>query len=439
MFDAFLFAGLPYAAVLICIVGVIYRFRKLPFGITPRSTQFLEHGKLRWAAAPWHIAIIPILIAHILAFVFPALWQTLLASQVLLVTLEMVGIALGVTACIGIAIMLTRKVIAGRLQAITGFKTITVLSLLFVQVLLGVLTAINHRWGGLWYSSTLAPYLWSMIKLQPDLGYVTALPFIVKMHIVGGFLIILLIPFTRLIHMFAVPYEYLYRLPQRVVWARPQSLAMNSNAVRMIDARRSFIKSAVAMGVGGTLLSFGVADKMVRFFGKPEIEPEEETALLATRLKRLKMTAEEKELELERRSKDYILIARLSELNDKKGKYFIDYEMHPALAFMFADGFPLLISAKCTHLGCTVGSELDANGKILCPCHVSYFDVKTGEPNPGAPAKARLPHLGWVIKDNDNNIVAHQKPGSSPEGSFDRKRADQYRLFIARQYQPESV
>ena len=99
---------------------------------------------------------------------------------------------------------------------------------------------------------------------------------------------------------------------------------------------------------------------------------------------------------------------RLGDLDARKGRYFIDFEMRTALAFRGDDGLPLLISAKCTHLGCTVASEVDDNGKILCPCHISYFDVRTGMPNPGAPAKTPLPHLEWVLVDPAGAVVARR-------------------------------
>ena len=115
-----------------------------------------------------------------------------------------------------------------------------------------------------------------------------------------------------------------------------------------------------------------------------------ESALLGKKLQRLQQTAEERSLELERQRNAMILVARYAELQENKGRYFIDYLMAPGLAFKGRDGVPIVLSAKCTHLGCTVGSEVDAQGRVLCPCHVSYFSVTTGEPNAGAPAKLPL-------------------------------------------------
>src|SRR5690606_33228982 len=97
---------------------------------------------------------------------------------------------------------------------------------------------------------------------------------------------------------------------------------------------------------------------------------------------------------------------------------FTDYQMRPALAFKDENGLPLLISAKCTHLGCTVASTI-SNGQILCPCHVSWFDVKTGKPSPGAPAKSPLPRIGWVLMDGQGKTVASQSPSGELSGEID--------------------
>ncbi|MBK7874242.1 MAG: Rieske (2Fe-2S) protein [Planctomycetes bacterium] len=106
--------------------------------------------------------------------------------------------------------------------------------------------------------------------------------------------------------------------------------------------------------------------------------------------------------------------------------------MRPSLAFRGEDGLPILRSAKCTHLGCTVGSDVDAEGRILCPCHVSFFDVKTGQPNAGAPAKEPLPSIGWVLMDADLNIVASRSSDGAVHGHIDPTKADQLDVYIGK-------
>ncbi|ABD10354.1 Rieske Fe-S protein [Frankia casuarinae] len=54
-------------------------------------------------------------------------------------------------------------------------------------------------------------------------------------------------------------------------------------------------------------------------------------------------------------------------------------------------------STVCTHQGCSVNAI--AKGRILCPCHGSAFDTRTGEPVAG-PAKQPLPPVAVTVRDN---------------------------------------
>jgi len=44
------------------------------------------------------------------------------------------------------------------------------------------------------------------------------MPFIVKFHVVNGWLIVGFFPFTRLVHALVAPLPYLWRKPQLVRW-----------------------------------------------------------------------------------------------------------------------------------------------------------------------------------------------------------------------------
>ena len=183
-------------------------------------------------------------------------------------------------------------------------------------------------------------------------------------------------PFTRLVHALSVPLHYFVRSPQKVVWNSSRSQVRFEQEIQLDNEKRLFLKAAFGAGASVALLSLGVLDKFFRYFLKQDLTNAEESHILSQKLQRLKQSAAERELELERMNKDSIFVAKLSELSRTRGKYFIDYQMRPALAFSDEQGLPILISAKCTHLGCTVGQDLDGQGRILCPCHISYFDIK---------------------------------------------------------------
>ncbi|HEX9135767.1 MAG TPA: respiratory nitrate reductase subunit gamma, partial [Nitrospirota bacterium] len=60
-------------------------------------------------------------------------------------------------------------------------------------------------WGSSWYAGVAAPYLWSILALSPDVALISNLPFLVQFHVVGAFVILALLPFTRLVHILSLP------------------------------------------------------------------------------------------------------------------------------------------------------------------------------------------------------------------------------------------
>ncbi len=91
---------------------------------------------------------------------------------------------------------------------------------LLAQVALGFWVALAFRWGSDWYVYTAVPWLASLATLQPQISHVVSLPWIVRLHMLGGFFIVLLFPFTRLVHVVTFPITYLWRPYQVVIWYR---------------------------------------------------------------------------------------------------------------------------------------------------------------------------------------------------------------------------
>lgn len=433
MIDVLLFIVLPYAATILCVVGTWYRIKHQSLTYTSLSSQFLERKGLLWGSVPWHIGITLIVLGHVLAFAAPQQWQYAMSHQSVLITVETIGLALSVLCLLGLLVLIVRRITSSRLQPVTTTMDLIVLALLLVQVGLGIATAVHYKWGAAWSAGVTSPYVWSLLTLRPDVSLIQDLPLIIKGHIVGAWLIVMVIPFSRLIHMFAVPLQYIARPPINVVWNNPRRFQVNSESFVHEEARRHFLKGGIGVALGFILLSAGTLDKAFRFFFGPRLSEEEETKLMEERLKRLEATTAQRKLELERQQKKFILISRLGDLKADEGKYFIDYSMQPAMAFKGADGLPLLISAKCTHLGCTVGNKANREGKILCPCHVSYFSIETGQPNPDAPAKAPLPHLGWVVMDTRGKVLATRTGAGKITGSIGGSDIAEARVYISKE------
>jgi len=217
MVDLVLFAVFPYVAVILAILAGIYRYRSDRFSYSSFSSQFLEGRQLFWGSVPWHYGIIVILLAHLLAALFPRAWAALIAAPTRLYALEVAGLTLALLAIVGLVLLILRRLVSAHVFAVTSAMDWALLIVLLAQVVLGLWVALFYRWGSAWSLSTIVPWVASLVKFHPRLEYVTALPLPVKLHLLGGLFIIALFPFTRLVHLVSLPISYLWR-PYQVVW-----------------------------------------------------------------------------------------------------------------------------------------------------------------------------------------------------------------------------
>jgi nitrate reductase gamma subunit len=220
MVDVVLFGAFPYAAVILAVLVGVYRYVTDRFSYSSFSSQFLENRALFWGSVPWHYGIILILLAHIFALLLPGVWAALIAEPTRLYILEVIGLALALSALVGLVLLIVRRLTSARITSVTSVMDWVLLANLLAQVALGFWVALFYRWGSDWYLHTAVPWLISLAQLDPQTQFVTSLPWVVKLHMLGGFLLIGLFPFTRLVHVVTVPITYLWRPYQVVVWNR---------------------------------------------------------------------------------------------------------------------------------------------------------------------------------------------------------------------------
>jgi nitrate reductase gamma subunit len=221
-----LFIAIPYLALALAIGGGIWRYRRDRFSYSSLSSQLLEQRKLFWGSVAWHYGILPILLAHLVGGLFPSAWGWVLGGRWRLAVLEWLGLSLALLTVFGIVLLFLRRVgqTSGP-RAQTSAMDWVLLVLLALQVVTGDGTALLERWGSLWYLQTAVPWFWSLVGLDPEYATIAALPAVVQFHMVNGFVVIGLFPFTRLVHVVAVPLDYLWRPYQVVLWTRPRHRA----------------------------------------------------------------------------------------------------------------------------------------------------------------------------------------------------------------------
>ena len=223
--DTVLFVVFPYTAVVLAVVVGIYRYVSDRYSYSSFSSQFLENRALFWGSVPWHFGIIVILLAHIVALLVPGVWARVISEPARLYTLEVIGLALAASALAGLVILFIRRLLSPRVLSVTSIMDWVLILVLLSQVVLGFWVALFFRWGSDWYLHTSVPWLGSLATFDPETQFVTALPWVVKLHILGGFVLVALFPFTRLVHIVTLPVTYLWRPYQVVVWNRRQRRA----------------------------------------------------------------------------------------------------------------------------------------------------------------------------------------------------------------------
>ncbi len=233
-----LFGVLPYMALFLFFLGTIMRYRKAPFTYSSLSSQFLENRQHFWGMVAMHYGIILVLTGHLIGLLIPRqvlLWNT---RPLRLYVLEISGLALGLMALVGLLGVMERRLRVHRARRVTSFADWLIEILLVIQVSAGIYVAVFHPWGSSWYAASAAPYLVSLFKFNPDLGYTSTFPLMAKLHIVNGWLIIGVFPFTRLVHVLVAPLPYLWRKPEVVRWygirkvASPELRALRRAGVR---------------------------------------------------------------------------------------------------------------------------------------------------------------------------------------------------------------
>ena len=128
--------------------------------------------------------------------------------------------------------LLHRRFADPRIRATSAFSDNAILVILYVQLVLGLLTifvSAQHLDGG----EMVKFMLWAQGIFTFPAGaadYVAGANFIFKLHLFLGLTILLLFPFTRLVHIFSAPVRYLWRPGYQVVRTKRTALGASPQA-----------------------------------------------------------------------------------------------------------------------------------------------------------------------------------------------------------------
>ena len=377
--QTFFFIAFPYIALILAVGVGLYRYFSHRFTYSSVSSQLLENRHLFWGSVSWHYGITLILVAHVLPWLFPRAAAEVLGDPTRLLVLELTGLALGFYCVFGIVVLIARRLPNdSRARAVTSPMDWILLLVLAFQVLSGVGIALFERWGSAWYLSTAVPWLWSLVRLDPDASTVTGLPVFIQAHLISGFVVILLFPFTRLVHVFAIPIEYLWRPYQVVVWNRNPRLPVAPTTAKGttvsvpappeptdLDRRRLLARLGIFVGSVSAAI---VGIPSIAFLLGLRKAPEVWRSLGAAGSFRIGQTVGVSFLDSSPLPWSGVTAKTAAWLRRESPEQFIAFAIN------------------CTHLGCPVRWLPNAD-LFMCPCHGGVF-YKDGAVASGPPPKS---------------------------------------------------
>ncbi len=219
-----IFGIYPYIALAVLAVGSVIRYDREPYSWRAGSSQLLRRKQLMIGSVLFHLGVLVIFLGHVGGLLTPiAIWDALGVPHGAKQLLAMVagGVA-GVIAIIGATLLIHRRFFDARVRAASSFSDNLVILLLWLQLALGLATipvSAQHLDG---YEMVKfmewAQGIFTFRAGASDLIRDVAPVF--KLHLFLGLTILLIFPFTRLVHMLSAPVRYVWRSGYQVVRSR---------------------------------------------------------------------------------------------------------------------------------------------------------------------------------------------------------------------------
>ena len=222
--NTLVFGIYPYIALTVLIIGSIVRYDREPYTWRSGSSQLLRRRQLMWGSVLFHIGILVIFFGHLVGLLVPEELFSLIGiskSFKQMMAIVVGGLA-GLVMLVGGALLIHRRLFDPRIRRTSSFSDIAILLLLYLQLLIGLATifvSLQHLDG----KEMINFMTWAqgIFTFQADAAsYVANVHWVFKLHLFVGMTILLVFPFTRLVHMLSAPVRYIWRPGYQIVRSR---------------------------------------------------------------------------------------------------------------------------------------------------------------------------------------------------------------------------
>ena len=214
----FLWVVFPYLALATFVVGLIWRYRYDKFGWTTRSSQLYESRLLSIGSPLFHFGLLFALMGHLMGLVIPKAWTDAMGISQEAYHLVAVagGLVSGAMIVVGFVILVFRRRTVKTVFNATTVNDKVMYLILGLVIAFGMWNTISTALGELIgahynYREGVSPWFRSIFTLSPDAALIANAPLQFQVHAFLAFLLLLIWPFTRLVHVFSAPFGYLTR------------------------------------------------------------------------------------------------------------------------------------------------------------------------------------------------------------------------------------
>ncbi|WP_188192507.1 respiratory nitrate reductase subunit gamma [Nonomuraea sp. SYSU D8015] len=204
----------PYVTIMVFVGGLIWRYRYDRFGWTTRSSELYESPLLRVASPLFHYALLVVIVWHVIGLLIPMRWTDAIgvSDEAYHVNALVWGGLAGLGTLVGLALLIYRRRTHGPVFLATTANDKTMYAVLAAAIVSGVVTtAAGFVPSEANYRTTVAPWFRGVLMLQPDAAAMGHASGLYKVHTLIGMALVVLFPFSRLVHALSAPLGYLFR------------------------------------------------------------------------------------------------------------------------------------------------------------------------------------------------------------------------------------
>jgi respiratory nitrate reductase gamma subunit len=206
----------PYVAGAVFVVGHYWRYRTDQFAWTSRSTQLLDRRVLGWASPAFHYGALAAIGGHFIGLCIPSSWTHAvgISEHTYRWIAAIAGGIAGAVALVGFLGLVFRRIRSDRVRRSTTRVDIVTYGLLTVLIGLGCYMTFVHNLAAhapYNYRSSIGVWWRSLFYLNPHVGAATGAPLVYQLHAVIAWGFWAAFPFTRLVHAWSIPLQYIGR------------------------------------------------------------------------------------------------------------------------------------------------------------------------------------------------------------------------------------